>query len=131
MHARITAYRGHLILHLVALASIPGEVQSVVDTPDATRNVVYNSSRSLGASAEAIELITSARRDKFGPLYSPVKWAKDTDGRPQFSWAGGPDSIVSAQELAFDERFEVLAYLPIPNEVDKELRDVIDRNLAS
>ncbi len=122
MHARVTAYRGKLVLELLAKASSE-DVATSLDRPGNIGQVIMHTDRNLGVSEEAIALMKKVRsgRDSIGD----IDWFKSNQG-DVFGWIGGPCALVDAATCEAARGFAVRSYVSIANDVPEGARAAID-----
>jgi len=125
MHARLTAYRGILVVEMVPDQFIDG---------DATANarlrslgtIIHDTGRHLGVSEEALALLKMVKRglDRIGDL----AWFRSDDGKDHFAWLGGPKRLVNPKDAEAARGYEILSHQVIPNEVPEGARTAIEAN---
>ncbi|NEX63121.1 hypothetical protein [Noviherbaspirillum galbum] len=123
MHAEITAHRGRLIMTLLADHSIPGEVITSQDDPRFPGQVIIDTSRQLGISKEALQLLR-----KLNPGSEDVgdlNWFL-VDDKPMFFWRGGRYAVFSPDYCSVGKDFGVRGHVEIPNRVPAEARAQLD-----
>ncbi len=123
LHATVTAYKGHLVLELLAKQSIPNEVATSLDNPGNIGQVIMNSAERLGVSAEARELLAQVKpgHDSIGD----VDWFQ-SGSLDVFGWIGGPYAIKKPSECEAARGFKLRASVDIPNEPAQGAKDAID-----
>lgn len=124
MHARITAYKGMLVLELLATKSISNEVATSLDTPGNMGQVIMDTAKHLGVSIEALELMKPLRRghDDLGD----IDWFQSTGSGDCFAWLGGPYAIKDPKKLETSSSWRIGAHQVITNEVPAGARQFID-----
>ena len=123
MHAKITEYKGHLVCELVADASIEDEVVTSIDTPGVIGQVIMNTEKNLGVSAEALKLMAEVKigHDDLGD----IDWFESVKG-DTFGWLGGPYSIKLPGDIETARDFKTLKHVVIPNDAPQGAKDAID-----
>lgn len=127
MHARVTAYKGHLVIELLTTKSIPGETAVSMDNPQRFGQVIMNTEKNLGVSQEAIEVMKTLKRGR--DSLGAVDWfATSTADGPAhaFSWIGGQYAIVNPEDTETSRQWEMGKYVTIPNDVPQGAIDAID-----
>ena len=124
MHAEITAYRGRLVLTLLADHSIPGEVTTSHDNPRFPGQVIYDTAIHLGISDKALQLLRKIQpgNEEVGDL----NWFVNDDGKPAFFWRGGRHAIFSIEYCHAARGFDIHPYARIPNRVPEGARAQLD-----
>lgn len=124
MHAEITAYRGRLIITLLADRSIPGEVITSQDNPRFPGQVIYDTGRNLGVSKEALRLLRELPpgSEEVGDL----NWFHIEKDKPMFFWRGGRYAIFSPDYIHAARDFNVREHVCIPNRVPADARAQLD-----
>jgi hypothetical protein len=124
MHAEITAYRGRLIITLLADHSIPGEVITSQDNPRFPGQVIYDTARNLGVSREALQLLRDlpASSEEVGDL----NWFHIDKDKPMFFWRGGRHAIFSPDYICAAREFSIRDHVCIPNRVPADARAQLD-----
>ena len=125
MHAEITAYRGRLIIALLANHSIPGEVTTAQDNPRFPGHVVYDTEANLGVSDEALELMRSL--PKCAGELGDMNWLPNEQGKPMFFWRGERYAMFSPEYCHAASRFKIRRHVAIPNRVPAGARVQLDR----
>jgi hypothetical protein len=125
MHAEITAYKGRIVIELKVKKSIPGEVLTSQDTPRVAGQVVSDTARHLGVSAEAISLLKTVRRSSEDA--GELDWSKTLEGKANFGWKGGRCAIFDPKACAGSRKFKVGGYVTIPNNVPEGARKQLDK----
>jgi hypothetical protein len=125
MHAEITAYKGRIVIELKVKKSIPGEVLTSQDTPRVAGQVVSDTARHLGVSAEALCLLKAVRRNSADA--GELDWSKTPEGKAVFGWKGGRCAIFNPEACAGSRKFKVYGYLTIPNNVPDGARKQLDK----
>jgi hypothetical protein len=123
MHAHITAYKGRLVLELLAKASIPDEVATSLDNPGNIGQVIMNTGKNLGVSAEALELLKQVKRghDDIGD----IDWFRTGD-TAAFGWLGGIYRIADPKQVEGSRTYGIFDYVAIPNHVPQGAMQAID-----
>jgi hypothetical protein len=123
MHAHITAYKGKLVLELRVTKSIPNEVVTNLDKPGNLGQVIMDTARNLGVSAEALELLKKVRRghDDLGD----IDWFRAGDSAA-FGWLGGIYRIADPEQVEGSSSYGTFAHVVIPNDVPEGARQAID-----
>lgn len=124
MHARITAYKGHLVVELLARASIKDEVTTSLDRPGSFGQVVHDTARNLGVSADALALLKTLQPS--GDAVSDVTWFRTDDGKASFGWLGGVNRLMDPQETESARGFALLEHVVIANDVPEGAKDYLD-----
>lgn len=126
MHARITAYKGQLVLELLAAQSIPNEVATSLDSPGNLGQVIMNTAQNLGVSAEALALMKGLKRghDDLGD----IDWFTSQGAGDCFGWLGGPYAIKNPQQVETSSSWKMGAHVVIDNVVPEGAREFIDAN---
>jgi hypothetical protein len=124
MHAEITAYRGRLIITLLADHSIPGEVISSQDNPRFPGQVIYDTARYLGVSKEALRLLRTL--PTCSEEASDLNWFQINDDKPMFFWRGGRYAIFSPEYCCVAKDFKIREHILIPNRVPAGARAQLD-----
>lgn len=129
LHATVTAYKGILVLELLAKASIAGQVHSSLDNPDAFGQVIMNTAEHLGVSAEALALLEQIRpgHDSLGD----IDWFASADGQDTFGWIGGPYALQNPAEAEASRQYRVGKHVVVPNTPAEGACQAIDNMLAS
>ncbi|WP_151633674.1 hypothetical protein [Noviherbaspirillum aerium] len=124
MHAEITAYRGRIIITLLADRSIPGQVITSQDNPRFPGHVIHNTGHYLGVSKEALRLLRAvpASSDET----SDLNWFHTDDGKPMFFWRGGRYAIFSPDYCFVAKEFKIRDHVCIPNRVPEGARAQLD-----
>lgn len=123
--ATVTEYKGILVLELKATAS-SAEVATSLDRPGNIGQVIMNTRKNLGVSAEAIDLLKTVRvgHDSIGDVDWFQSSADDT-----FGWLGGPFSIKNPANCEAARNFKVLSHVVIANEPAQGAMEAIDNML--
>jgi len=127
MHARVTAYKGHIVIELLTLVSIPNETSVSMDNPGNFGQVIMNTEKNLGVSQEAIELLKTVKSGPDG--IGAVDWfaTETAAGKGHaFSWIGGQYALVLAAEAVASRQWEMGKYVSIPNDVPQGAMEAID-----
>lgn len=124
MHAHITAYKGIIVCELLATASIKGEVTTSLDNSGVFGQVIHDTAKNLGVSAEALALLKSLPRGR--DSLGDIDWFRTNDGRASFGWIGGPYAIKDPKQCEGSRQYEVLAHVVIPNDVPEGAKEAID-----
>lgn len=124
MHATVNAYKGFLVIELLANKSIKDEVVSTIDTPGVMGQVIMNTEANLGVSQEALDLLSNMR--KCGGSFSEVDWFSVDGGGHAFGWMGGTKALFNASETEVSRTFSIGAHVVIPNNVPQGAKDAID-----
>jgi len=125
LHAHVTAYKGRIVMELLATKSIAGEVATSLDSPSSFGQVIMNTKEHLGVSKEALELLKTVKRgnDSLGG----IDWFKTSDGNHAFSWMGGPYQITTPQDADASRSYVVSDhFVEIENTVPEGARHHID-----
>lgn len=124
MHAHVTAYKNLLVIELLATASIPNEVTTSLDNPSCIGQVIHDTAKNLGVSAEALELLKQVKRsnDDMGD----VDWFSTSDGKASFGWLGGRYAIKSPTEIDGSSSYGIFDFVTIPNDVPAGAINAID-----
>ena len=125
MHAEITAYKGRIVIELKVKKSIPGEVLTSQDTPRVAGQVVTDTARHLGVSAEALSLLKEVRRSSEDA--GELDWSRTAEGKAAFGWKGDRCAIFNPQACAGSRKFKVGGYVTIPNNVPEGARKQLDK----
>lgn len=127
MHAKITAHRGILVFDLLATES-SDEVATSLDRPGNMGQVIMNTAKNLGVSAEALQLLRSLKRghDSLGD----IDWFKTRDGQHAFSWLGAPHALKDPKTAETSRQYHIGGYVAIANEVPEGAKAAIDKNFA-
>jgi hypothetical protein len=128
IHATITAYKGSLIIDLIATKSIENEVATSLDGPTRIGQVIMNTGKHLGVSKEAYQILKTIKRgrDDLGD----INWFVTTNNNMNahaFSWLGGPKQIVNPEWAEGGRAYVLGAYVEIPNDVPQAAAEAIDR----
>lgn len=123
MYATVTAYKGKLVLSLLATAS-NDEVTTTLDNPGVIGQVICNSAKNVGVSDEAIELLKTIKsgRDAIGD----VDWFASDAAGDVFAWLGGPYAIVDPKTAEAARGYQVRTYAKVPNDVPDGAKVAID-----
>lgn len=126
MHAHITAYKGKIVCQLLANASVAGEVTTSLDNPGVLGQMIHDTAKNLGVSAEALALLNGLPpgHDDLGD----VDWFRTSDGKASFGWLGGPYSIKDPNSCETSSSYKVLEHVVIPNDVPEGAKEAIDAN---
>ncbi len=128
MHAKITHYKGWLILDLLATKSIDNEVATSIDRPSSMGQVIMDTHKHLGVSAEAIEAMKKVKRNR--DAIGDIDWFTtkgDSEDSAAFGWLGGPKSIKKISDIEGARTFSLNhKYVVIPNEVPEMAAAAID-----
>jgi hypothetical protein len=127
MHARVTAYRGHLVIELLAECSIPNEVVTLLDTPGNLGTVICDTARNLGISAEALSLLRTLRPGSDG--LGEIDWFASGDTHT-FGWMGSVKSIMDPAKVAPSRDWKIGPHLVVMNDVPQGAKDHIDKTLG-
>lgn len=125
VHANVTAYKGRLVMELLAKISIEGAVATSLDTPGNMGQVIMNTKEHLGVSKEALELLKTVKpgRDSMGD----IDWFATSDGNHAFSWLGGPYNIAKPSDIEGSRSYVVPDhFVEIENNVPQGAQDYID-----
>lgn len=124
MHAHITAYKGKIVCELLATKSIDGEVTTSLDKPGNFGQIIHDTAKHLGVSAEALALLNTMRagHDSLGD----VDWFVTGDDKASFGWIGGPYNILDPKECEPSRDYKVLDHVVIPNDVPEGAKSAID-----
>jgi len=124
MHAHITAYKGKIVCELLADKSIEGEVTTSLDRPGNFGQIIHDTAKHLGVSAEAMALLKTIRpgHDSLGD----IDWFGTSDGAASFGWIGGPYNIVDPKKCDASRDYKILGYVEIPNDVPEGAKAAID-----
>lgn len=124
MHAEITAYRGRLIITLLANRSIPGAVITSQDNPRFPGQLICDTARHLGISKEALRLLRTlpVGSDEAGDL----NWFRTDKGKPMFFWRGGRYAVFSPEYCCTAKDFNIREHVCIPNRVPAGAREQLD-----
>lgn len=125
IHANVTAYKGKLVIELLAQKSIANEVTTSLDTPGVFGQVIENTKEHLGVSKEAIELLKQVKKgyDSIGD----VDWFKVDNGNYAFGWIGGPYAIVDPMKAEGSSTYIVPNdYIEIENNVPDGAKVYLD-----
>lgn len=125
MHAHITAYKGLLVLELRVDKSIPNEVKVVMnqDKPGNLGQVIMDTTRNLGVSADALELLKKVRRGHYD--IGDIDWFRAGDSAA-FGWLGSPYRIVDPDAVEGSRTYGIFGHVTIPNDVPEGARQFID-----
>ena len=124
MHAEITAYRGRIVITLLANRSIRGEVMTSQDNPRFPGHVIHDTALHLGVSKEALRLLR--RLPTCTDETSDLNWFCDNDGKPMFFWRGGRYAIFSPEYCCVARNFDLHEHVCIPNRVPEGARAQLD-----
>ncbi len=126
MHARVTAYKNLLVLELLATRSIDNEVATSLDRPGNIGQVIMNTEKNLGVSAEALALMKGLQRgrDDLGD----IDWFASKGAGDCFGWIGGPYSIKDPSSVETSRSWKLGAHVVIDNDVPQGAREFIDAN---
>lgn len=124
MHAEITAYRGRLIITLLANRSIPGEVLSSQDNPRFPGQLICDTARHLGVSKEALRLLR--RLPACDKEAADLNWFELEEGTPTFFWRGGRYAVLSPEYCCVAKEFDIREHVSIPNRVPAGARAQLD-----
>jgi len=124
MHAEITAYRGRLIITLLAAHSIPGEVICSKDNPRIPSQVIYDTARHLGVSKEALRLLDTLPTCKEEAC--DLNWFRTDGGKTMFFWRGDRYAIFSPDYCCVANDFKIMEHILIPNRVPAGARAQLD-----
>lgn len=124
MYAEITAYRGRLIITLLAKRSIPGEVITSHDNPRFPGQLIFDTARNLGISKEALRLLRTlpTSHEDVGDL----NWFYSEDDKPVFFWRGERNAIFSPDYCYAAKNFNIRDHVCIPNRVPAGARAQLD-----
>lgn len=123
MHARITAYKGIIVCELLATASIKGEVTTSLDNAGVFGQVIHDTAKNLGVSAEALVLLKGLPRGR--DSLGDIDWFR-TGEKAAFGWIGGPYAIKDPKDCETSRQYEVLAHVVILNDVPDGAKEAID-----
>lgn len=124
MHAELTAYRGRLIITLLTDHSIPGEVLTSQDNPRFPGHVIYDTSKHLGVSKEALSLLRKLPTSS--EEASDLNWFLIDEDKPMFFWRGGRYAIFSPDYCIAAMEFKIREHILIPNRVPAGARAQLD-----
>ncbi|AXQ70017.1 hypothetical protein HOU03_gp251 [Caulobacter phage CcrSC] len=126
MHAKITAYKGLLVIEMTTLESIVGEVTCSLDTPGTFGQVINDTAKHLGISEEGIALMKAFKTNRSS--LGDIDWFATGEGKHAFGWIGGPFALKdpTTDEGSRDYRVFDGAYVSIPNDVPQGAREAID-----
>jgi hypothetical protein len=119
MKATVTAYKGKLVLDLIAETSDAA--------PGSFGQVIIDTTKYLGISKEAYDLLATIKpgRDSIGA----VDWF-ESDQCLVFSWIGGPKAVVDPADPdntgARGYRVYPGQFIDIPNDCPQGAKDYID-----
>ena len=125
IHANVTAYKGKLVIELLATKSIPNEVTTSLDTLGVFGQVIENTKEHLGVSKEAMELLKKVKKghDDLGD----VDWFKANNDHYVFGWIGGPYAIVDPMKAEGSSTYVVPNdYIEIENNVPDGAKAYLD-----
>ncbi|MDO8415187.1 MAG: hypothetical protein Q7S87_03125 [Agitococcus sp.] len=125
MHAEVAAYRGRIVIELKTKRSIPGEVITSLDTPRMGSQIIINTSKNLGVSKEALQLLKQVHRG--ANASGDVNWSSEAEGSAAFGWVGGCCAIFSPATCEASKQFKVRGYVTIDNEVPEGARRQLDK----
>ncbi|HET8689123.1 MAG TPA: hypothetical protein VFM18_21135 [Methanosarcina sp.] len=127
LKAEVTAYRGFLVLELLATNS-DNTVTTALDRPGSLGHVVHDTARNLGMSKEARELLRTIRVS--GDSLAEVNWFTGVDGNDHFGWLGRSRVVLKVSSAEASKGFKMLSAVEIPNEVPDGARRYIDTLLS-
>ncbi|MCA9231758.1 MAG: hypothetical protein KDA57_13995 [Planctomycetales bacterium] len=131
LHARVTEYRKHLVLEILAEKSVYDQVRTSKDDIGVIGQIVIGSKEFVGISPEAYALLETVKpgRDNMGDL----DWFKVDDGRYCFAWFGSPYRVVDPHHPDFEAAANFAVhpgeFVSVPNDVPDEAKEVIDADL--
>lgn len=127
MHAHVTAYKNHLVIEALATKSIKDEAHLSIDNPTCFGQVIMNTAKNLGVSAEALELLKYLKRGR--DSLGDINWFATTNGtNSAFSWIGGMQAIKDINEIETSRDYVVMGYVLIPNNVPQGAMEAIDND---
>lgn len=124
MYASVTEYKGWIVFELLVDKS-NDEVASSIDRPGNLGQVISNTEKNLGISAEAFALLKTVKnaRDAIGDVMF-----FETNDNAAFGWLGGPKAIKRPENIegCRATRWD-LKYISIPNEPPEGAKEAIDK----
>jgi hypothetical protein len=123
MYATVTAYKGIIVLQLLATASNE-EVTTTLDNPGVFGQVICNSATNVGISEEAIKLLKTIRPG--GDSIGDVDWFRSDAKGDVFAWIGGPWAMINPETAEAARGYAVRSYATVPNDVPDGAKEVID-----
>ncbi len=126
MHARVTTYKGLLVLELLATQSIQNEVSTSLDRPGNIGQVIMNTAKHLGVSPEALTILKTLPKgqDSLGD----IDWFQSDAQGECFGWLGGPYAIKDPARVETSAAWKVGEHVVIENDVPEGARTFIDAN---
>ncbi|MFA5489963.1 MAG: hypothetical protein WC284_12200 [Candidimonas sp.] len=130
MHAKIVAYKGLILCELLTHHDVDDEVATSIGNPDRFGQVIMNSAKNVGISAEALALLQTLKKGT-GSL-GDIDWFRAEDGDGVFGWIGAVRAIFDPKncETSRDYRSD-LGHVVIPNDVPDQAKEAIDVHLPS
>jgi hypothetical protein len=123
IHARVTTYKGKIICELVTQKSIKNEILTSIDHGMKLGQVVFNTSKHLGISKEALSILKLLKPGK--QALGTLSWFSH-NGTNHFGWLGEPYSIFETSGLEISKEYQILAHQEIINDVPPAARKAID-----
>lgn len=128
MHARITAYKGQLVIELLTQHSIPGEVAVNECLRGDYGQLIMNTEKNLGVSQEAFAILQTLKPGS-GGLPADMIWFDVQENQAfsqTFGWLGGANAIVDPEWTELDPNWQLGKYVSIPNTVPDGAKEAID-----
>lgn len=123
IHARVTTYKGKIICELVTQKSIKNEILTSIDHGMKLGQVVFNTSKHLGISKEALSLLKLLKPGK--QALGKLSWFSH-NGTNHFGWLGEPYSIFDVSTLEVSKEYQILNHQEIINDVPPGAKKAID-----
>ena len=122
--AKVTTYKGKIVIELIAKASIPEKCHLSIDNPSCIGQVIMDTKNNLGISPEAFELLKGMRKGHDG--LGDIDWFRSGDVHT-FGWLGGPYAIKDPATLETSRDWVIGDYVEIPNDVPEGAKNAIDQ----
>lgn len=121
--ATVTAYKGKLVLELKVDKSSE-EVSTSLDNPGSFGQVIMNTGKNLGVSAEALALLKTVKsgHDSIGD----VDWFVSDQQGDVFGWMGGAFAIKDPRFCESARNFALRSHVVIANEPAPGAMEFID-----